>query len=227
MVIEAVIFDLDGTLVTFNLDYKALRGEVREYLLRVGVPLSVLQVKEGVFDMLDKAELYFKNNGKPDTFTEVRIQSLAIVQKYEKEASALTNLMPGALETLKELKKMNIKLGLCTNSNKTYADYLLDRFKIKDYFEVSITRDGVKRVKPDIEQHTRVLETLNTHPESVLVVGDSVIDMQSAKNLKICAVGFPSGISTKDQLIKSGANYIITGLIDLPNLIKKIASEKN
>jgi len=227
MVIEAVIFDLDGTIVTFNLDYKALRGEVREYLLRVGVPLSVLQVKEGVFDMLDKAELYFKNNGKPDAFSEVRMQSLAIVQKYEKEASALTSLMPGALETLKELKKMNIKLGLCTNSSKTYADYLLDRFKIKDYFEVSITRDGVKRVKPDIEQHTRVLETLNTHPESVLVVGDSVIDMQSAKNLKICAVGFPSGISTKDQLIKSGANYIITSLIDLPNLIKKIVSEKN
>ncbi|MCL2476959.1 HAD family hydrolase [Candidatus Bathycorpusculum sp.] len=227
MVIEAVIFDLDGTLVTFNLDYKALRGEVREYLLRVGVPLSVLQVKESIFDMLDKAELYFKNNGKPDAFSEVRIQSLAIVQKYEKESSALTSLMPGALETLKELKKMNIKLGLCTNSSKTYADYLLDRFKIKDYIEVAITRDGVKRVKPDIEQHTKVIEILNTHPESVLVVGDSVIDMQSAKTLKIRAVGFPSGISTKDQLIKSGANYIITSLIDLPNLIKKIESEKN
>ncbi|MCL2359180.1 HAD family hydrolase [Candidatus Bathycorpusculum sp.] len=225
MDIEAVIFDLDGTLVAFSLDYKALRGEVREYLLRIGVPLSVLHVNEGVFDMLQNAEIYFKNNGKSEVFCEARMQSLAIVQKYEKDAAAVTSLMPGALETLKELKEMKIKLGLCTISSKTTTDYLLDRFKIKDYFEISVTRDGVKRVKPDTEQHESVIETLGVRPEAVLVVGDSVVDMQSAKALKIIAVGLPTGISTKEQLIKNGANYIITSLIDLPGLIKNI--EKN
>jgi HAD superfamily hydrolase (TIGR01549 family) len=222
MDIEAVIFDLDGTLVAFNLDYKALRGEVRECLLRIGVPLSVLHVNEGVFDMLHDAELYFKNNGKPDVFSEARTQSLAIVKKYEKEAAASTNLMPGALETLQELKNMKIKLGLCTVNSKLTADYTLDRFKIKEYFELSVTRDGVKRVKPDTEQHEQMIETMGVRPEAVLVVGDSVIDMQSAKALKIIAVGIPTGISTKEQLIKNGANYIITSLIDLPDLIKKI-----
>jgi len=227
MAIEAVIFDLDGTLVTFSLDYKALRGDVRECLLRRGVPLSVLRVNEGVFDMLEKAELYFKNNAKPDAFHDAQMQSLAIVQKYEKEAAAINNLMPGTIETLKELKKMNLKLGICTNSSKPSVDYILDRFKIRDYFEITITREAVKRVKPDIEQHTRAIETLNLHPNEVLVVGDSVLDMQSAKDLKILAIGFPTGISTKEQLIKSGANYIITTLIDLPKLIKKIEKEKN
>ena len=41
---EAVIFDLDGTLANFNLDFKTLRSEARSYLMRIGVPASVLNV---------------------------------------------------------------------------------------------------------------------------------------------------------------------------------------
>ena len=223
MPIEAVIFDLDGTLAAFNLDYKALRGEVREYLLRTGVPPSVLQVNESVFDMLQKAELYFKNNAKSEqAFNEARAQSLAIAEKYEMEAAASTSLMPGALETLKELKELKVKMGLCTTSNETAAAYILERFKIKDYFGAAVARDKVKKVKPDTEQFELALKTLGVRPSAALLVGNGIVDMQSAKELKAVAVGLPTGFSTKEQLMKTGANYIITSLIDLPVLIKKI-----
>jgi len=46
--------------------------------------------------------------------------------------------------------------------------------------------------------------------------------MQSAKELKAIAVGLPTGLSTMEQLMNNGANYIITSLTDLPVLIKKI-----
>ena len=52
--IEAVIFDLDGTLAHFNLDYKALRSEVRTYLMSIHVPVSVLDANESIFEMLKK-----------------------------------------------------------------------------------------------------------------------------------------------------------------------------
>ncbi len=58
--------------------------------------------------------------------------------------------------------------------------------------------------------------------KSQLIVGDSVVDMQSAKELKAIAVGFPTGVSTLEQLKNNGANYIVTSLIDLPVLIKEI-----
>ena len=64
MSIEAVIFDLDGTLANFNLDFKTLRSEVRSYLIRIGVPTSVLDVNESIFEMLRKAEIFIKNSGK-------------------------------------------------------------------------------------------------------------------------------------------------------------------
>jgi phosphoglycolate phosphatase len=223
MPIEAVIFDLDGTLATFNLDYKALRGEVREYLMRVGVPASLLTVNESIFEMMKKVELYMKNNGKTEqAFIEARDQSLAIAEKYEMEAAATTSLMPGALETLKDLKKMKVKIGLCTTSSDTAASYILRRFKIDDFFQVVVPRDKVTHVKPDTEQFEAALKTMGVRPNAVLIVGDSKVDMQSAKDLKAIAVGLPTGHSSDDDLTKNGANYIITSLSDLLTLIKKI-----
>ncbi len=57
MPVEAVIFDLDGTIADFNLDFKTLRAEVRSYLIRSGVPTSVLTVNESTYEMLKKANM--------------------------------------------------------------------------------------------------------------------------------------------------------------------------
>jgi HAD superfamily hydrolase (TIGR01509 family) len=226
MTIEAVIFDLDGTLAAFNLDYKALRGAVRECLTRTGVPASLFKANETIFEMMSKAELYFKNNGKPpQNFTEARTQCLAIAEKYELDAAVTTSLLPGAVETLKELQKMSLKLGLCTISSAAAVNYILQRFKIADFFSVVVPRDKVKCVKPDIEQFTLALKTLNVQANQAVIVGDSTVDMESAKELKAVAVGSPTGFSTPKQLMDHGANYLITSLIDLPLLIKKLNKE--
>lgn len=220
MLAKAVIFDLDGTIANFNLDFKTLRAEVRSYLIRTGVPVSVLNVNESVFEMLKKAEIYFKNNGK--AFDEVRRKVFAIAEKFEMEAASTTNLQSGAIETLKELKRMQLKIGLCTTSSQKAVTYILERFKINEFFTVIVPRDKVKYVKPNTEQFELALKALDTRPEETVIVGDSVVDMQSAKELKAIAVGLPTGISTLKQLKAHGANYIITVLTDLPVLIKKI-----
>jgi pyrophosphatase PpaX len=221
--IEAVIFDLDGTLAHFNLDFKTLRAEVRSYLMRIGVPASVLNVNESIFEMLKKAEIFVKNSGKPaEGFEEVRGQALAIAEKYEMEAASTTSLLPGANETLKELKRMNLKIGLCTTSSEKAANYILQRFKIEDYFQIVVARDRVKYVKPHTEQFEVALKALDASLQTAVIVGDSVVDMQSAKELKAIAVGLPTGMSTMEQLMNTGANFIITSLSDLPILIKKI-----
>jgi HAD superfamily hydrolase (TIGR01509 family) len=223
MAIEAVIFDLDGTLAAFNLDYKALRGEVREYLMHIGVPASVLSVKESLFEMLANAELYFRNGVKQEqAYKDARTKSLAIAEKYEMEAATLTSLQPGAIETLKELKKQKIKIGLCTTSSEAAANYILQRFKVAEYFQVVVSRDKVTHVKPDTEQCELALKVMGTKPSNMVLVGDSVADMESAKELKAIAVGIPTGIATQKQLTTAGANYIITALSDLPVLIKEL-----
>ena len=223
---EAVIFDLDGTLSHFNLDFKTLRSEVRSYLMRVGVPASVLNVNENIFEMLTKTEIFVKNSGKPGksaiAFEEVHSQAMAIAEKFEMEAALTTSLMPGACETLKELKLMKLKIGLCTTSSEKAANYILQRFNIKDFFQIVVARDRVKYVKPNTEQFEVALKELGVNPQNALIVGDSVVDMRSARELKTIAAGLPTGTSTMEQLKNNGANYIITQLSDLPVLIKEI-----
>ena len=223
MVVEAVIFDLDGTLANFNLDFKALRAEVRSYLMRIGVPASVLNVNESIFEMLTKTEIFIKHNIKAAlAFGEVRGQVMAIADKYEMEAASTTSLMTGANGALKELKQMNIKMGLCTTSSEKAANYILNRFKIEDFFQIVVARDKVKYVKPHTEQFEIALKALGATSQSAVIVGDSVVDMQSARELKAIAVGFPTGVSTVEQLMNNGANYLITSLTDLPVLVKEI-----
>jgi len=223
--IEAVIFDLDGTLANFNLDYKTLRSEVRSYLIRMSVPTSVVDVNESIFEMLKKAEIFLKHQDKSKpagAFEEVRLQAFAIAEKYEMAAASATSLQVGANETLKELKRMKSKIGLCSTSNEKAVNYILQRFKIQDFFQVVVSRDKVKYVKPSTEQFEVALKELGVTPQATLIVGDSTVDMQSAKELKAVAVGLPTGVSTMEQLKNNGANYIITSLTDLPTLIKEI-----
>jgi HAD superfamily hydrolase (TIGR01549 family) len=223
LAIEAVIFDLDGTLAHFNLDYKELRSEARIYLMSKGVPASLLDVNENIFEMLKKAEIFAKNNSKSiGAFIEIRTQALSIAEKFEMEAATTTSLLSGAVETLKDIQKMNLKIGLCTTSSEKASNYILQRFKIDMFFKVVVPRDKVKYVKPHTEQFELALKTLGVHAKAALIVGDSVVDMQSAKELKAIAVGLPTGLSTTEQLMSNGANYIITSLNDLPILIKEL-----
>ena len=226
MVIEAVIFDLDGTLAHFNLNFKALRSEVRGYLIRVHVPTSVLDVNENIFEMLKKAEIFFKNRSKStQAFEEARSQALGIAEKYEMEAASTTNLLSGAVEALKDLQKMNLKMGLCTTSSEKAANYILQRFKIDVFFKVVVSRDKVKYVKPHTEQIELALKALGVRPKETLIIGDSVVDMQSAKEAKAIVVGLSTNLSTTEPLMINGADYIITSLTDLPILTKKLKED--
>ncbi len=223
MGVKAVIFDLDGTLVGFNLDYRALRAEVRGYLMKVGVPASVLSLNETIFEMLKKAEIFVKNSGKSaEAVEQLRSEVLSIAEKYELEAAMSTGLLSGAVETLKALKRMDLKIGLCTINSTKSASYILQRFKIADFFDATVTRNMVSQVKPNPEHLQGVLKALSTAPEESVVVGDSSADMQCARELRAIAVGLPTGISTVQQLTSYGANYIVTSITDLPVLIEKI-----
>jgi phosphoglycolate phosphatase len=225
--IKAVIFDLDGTIAQFNLDYKAVRGDVRSYLLRMGVPASVLKVNESIFEMLNKTEIFMKNSSKSnEDMDEIRREALAIAEEYELEAARDTSLLPGATETLKTLKRMGLKIGLFTLNGDKAARYILQRYKLGEFFGVTVPRNNVNHVKPNPEHLEVALRVLDVLPEETLVVGDGKADMESARELKAIAVGLTTGTSTIEQLSNHGADYIITSITDLPILIDKLRNSE-
>jgi len=223
MTVRALVFDLDGTLASFNVDYRAVRAEVRGFLIKKGLPASVLSTNESIFEMLKKTEIFLKNSGKSEkAVEETREKALAIAEKHELEAAKTTSLLPGVTETLKTLKKMDLKVGLCTINGEKSTSYILKRFGIADFFDAVTPRESVRYVKPSTDHLEATLKALGVNPEEAIVVGDGVSDMRCAKELKAIAVGLPTGVSSPKELISSGANYFITSITDLPTLIKYI-----
>ncbi len=223
MTVKAVIFDLDGTIATFNLDYKALRAEVRGYLMKKGVPPSLISIRENIFEMLKKTELFMHNAEKPaGTMDEIREEVLRLAEKYELEASTRTSLLPGALETLKSLRTMELKIGLCTLNSTNSTKRIIERFKLSEYFDAVITRNQVSNYKPNPEHCNSALKALGVSPAETIFVGDSPTDMQAASEAKATAVGLPTGSATQKQLMNQGANFVITSITDLPLLIEGI-----
>jgi pyrophosphatase PpaX len=227
LIIKAIIFDLDGTLVDFNLDYRSVRGDIREHLLHVGIPSSLLSARDSVFEMLKKAEIFFQNSSKSsNSFIEIRSEALAIADKYELQAARETDLLPGVNETLKNLKNMNLKIGLFTLSGDKSVNYVLKRFKLTNFFSVTVPRNKVNYVKPNPEHLETALKVLDVAPEETLVIGDGIVDIETAKELNATAIGLTTGTSTVDQLTKHGADYIITSITDLIPLIETINKKR-
>jgi HAD superfamily hydrolase (TIGR01549 family) len=223
MPIKAVIFDLDGTIASFNLDYLTVRAEVRSYLVRSGVPASVLATNESIFDMLKKVEIFLKNSGKSQrTFNKVRNEASSIAEKYEMEAAKTTELLPGVAETLLSLKKMGLRIGLCTINSEKSTDYILKRFSVAKFFDAVTPRNKVKFVKPNPEHLEATLKALHTSPKEAMLVGDGSRDMRCARELKAIAVGLLTGANSQKELTDSGANYVVTSISELPRLVQTI-----
>jgi len=223
MMITAVIFDLDGTLASFNIDYKAVRAEVKDLLIRRGLPASLFSVNESIFEMLRKTEIFMKNNERSKkAMDEIREEALAIAEEYELEAAKTTSLLPGVLETLRDLKNIKLKIGLCTINSEKATNYILKHFRIGGFFDAITSRDSVKFVKPNVEHLEATLKVLRVKSEEAIVVGDGVSDIKCARELKAIAVGFPNGVSPLKELVSAGANYLITAITDLPTLIECI-----
>jgi phosphoglycolate phosphatase len=223
MAIKAVVFDLDGTIASFNLDYVTVRAEVRSYLIRAGLPGSILSTNESIFDMLKMTEIFLKNNGKSDRLVgKVRNEALAIAEKYELEAAKTTGLLSGAVETLEALKKMGLKIGLCTINSEKSTNHILKRFGISRFFDAVTPRNKVKYVKPSPEHLKATLKALRVNPKEAILIGDGTRDMQCARELNVIAVGLPTGVSSEKELFASGASYFIASIRDLPRLVETI-----
>jgi len=222
-VIKAVIFDLDGTLVTFKLDVKSCRTEVIQYLTEQVFPSSLFSMKETAFDMLVKVKKYMATKGiEEQKFAETEKRVFSIVESFELKSAKITEMFPGIPETLQALKNMNLKIALCTISGEKATKHILDRFGLAHFFDAVVMREDVPQVKPHPIHLEAVLEALKIEAQEALLVGDSVKDVACASSLNVLAVGVTTGLSSMDNLTRSGAHYIASSATEIPRLILQL-----
>lgn len=211
----------------FNLDVEACRTRVIHYLIEQGVPNSLLSMKESAFDMLRKTKKYL-NTEKVDSHHFATLENVvfSIVEDFEFESSRKTEMFHGIPETLEALRKLGLKIALCTISGEKATSYILDRFDLKRFFDATFPRESVSAVKPNPIHLNAALKALKVESDETMLVGDSVKDITAATQLGVLSVGVTTGLSSKEELICSGANYIASSVTGLPRLIHKINSDR-
>ncbi len=182
LVLKAIIFDLDGTLINSAIPFKKMKSRIIKYLEDAGVTRGLLNEEMLNFEITDKAVEDLISKGFPRQYIKKALDEVSrIMNEVELESSENASLIPGVPETLKALKNRGLKIGLMTRSCREYVERILERFELRKYFDVIIARDEVEDPKPSPSHAIKLLELLNVPAEEVLFVGDHWSDAECAK----------------------------------------------
>jgi HAD superfamily hydrolase (TIGR01549 family) len=223
--IKAIIFDLDGTLVKFALDFVKARKEAIAEIKRKGINIDNLSEKLSLYSMLKM----IKERVDAKTFTDLEKSLWEILEKIELKAADETDIQPDAIQTLTKIKNLGLKLAIVTNNGRKATSIVTKKFGLDNFFEVIIAREDSKELKPDGGSIKRAIEILGVNAEEAIYVGDGVIDILAAKEVKVVSIAVPTGISSIKNLVEAEPDYLIGSLKDiipLIDLIQKVEENK-
>lgn len=187
--IQAVIFDLDGVLVTTDdCHYRAWKRmsdeEGIEFDRTVNQRLRGVSRMESLQIILEKAKKVYTDDEKQAMAARKNDYYVQLILQLGESA-----LLPGALETVKALRKAEIKTAIGSSSRN--APTILERTGIGDLFDAVADGNQIKRSKPAPDVFLLAAELLDIPADDCLVVEDADAGVEAALNagMKVLAVG--------------------------------------
>ncbi len=223
MMVKAVIFDLDNTLIDFMRIKKASIDAAIAAMIAAGLRMSKEEATKALFELYDEygiehQEIFQKFLEKVHRNVDYRILAAGIVA-YRKLQLGLLEPYPKVVPTLMRLKERGYKLAILSDAPRLKAWIRLSEIRLADFFDVVLTFDDTGEYKPSRIPFERVLKELDIKPNECLMVGDSIRrDIEGAKAAGILTVFARYG-ATK-EIEKSGADYEINGIEELLNILR-------
>jgi len=191
--IRAVIFDLDGVIVsTDEFHYQGWQRLADEegipFDRRTNDRLRGVSRMESLAILLERASRAYSDQEK-----------LAMADRkngyYKELIETLTpaDLLPGALDMVNGLKARGIKVAIASSSKN--APTLLKRIGLERAFDALVSGNDISRTKPDPEVFLLAAKGCGVPPEECLVVEDAAAGVEAARNgrMRVLAVGFAAG----------------------------------
>lgn len=208
------IFDLDGTILYTLVD---LKNSMNFTLKEFGFPERTLDevrrfVGNGIRNLIIRAAPKGTDEKTIDEMFEV------FNEHYAVHCNDNTKSYDGIDELLKKLKEQKVKTAVVSNK----ADYAVQTL-VKKYFDglfdyAAGEKQGVRK-KPCPDSVNEVLRVLDTPKEAAVYIGDSEVDVATAKNAQMDCIAVDWGFRDRDVLINSGATLIVSDAAALYNEI--------
>jgi phosphoglycolate phosphatase len=216
--VHALIFDLDGTLIDSKLDLihsvnamlaemgrEKLSDEVISSYIGHGAPMLVSRALGGVAkeDELARGLSYF-------------------LDYYEEHKLDNTCLYPETAETLAKLSEREIAMAVLTNKPVKISVRILEALGTAKYFQAIYGGNSFETKKPDPQGAKAILDELCVNAADAMMIGDSEVDIQTARNADMIATAVNFGFGIHDRAQHPADIYLdrmsdLLGVIDTPH----------
>ncbi|MGJ0353459.1 HAD family hydrolase [Aliarcobacter cryaerophilus] len=212
---KTVIFDLDGTLLDSIEDISSSMNKVLESLQ---LPTHKIEdykhfVGGGVDILVENALSNQSKEIKDEVIKRFKIE-------YDGKLHSKTLPYDGIYELLDELKKLDINLAVLSNKPHEFTvSYVNHFFKNYNFKEIHGQKKDVPK-KPDPKAALDIVKCLDSSCENTYFIGDTKIDMQTAKNANMTAIGVLWGFRDEKELRDFGADFIVSNPLEILKIIK-------
>ena len=216
LTINGTIFDIDGTLLNTLTD---IGYAVNSVLCKYNLPKHSLGrykyfIGDGLKELVRRS-LPTRFNG---SFEKIYFD---IKKEYKSNLNSQTVVYEGINELLEYLISRNIKIGINTNKPHEFAIKCIRKY-FDDYDILTIGSNNDRPLKPDPSGVLEIINQFDLNPKNCVMIGDSNVDIFTAKNANIISFGALWGFRSQFELLKSGANYLFENPIDIIRFIKSI-----
>ncbi len=211
-----VMYDLDGTLIdTASEIALAVNATLRQYGFKTVTEDQVKAwIGHGTVGLMQQAWPDKRDVDAHDTWSKVMEN---FMQHYKDVVGTASKPYSAALETLTKLKEQGIKQAIVTNKEEPYTSKILAQHNMKDLFDLLISGNSLPYKKPDAAVVKYCLEALGETKESSLFVGDSEIDIKTAKNAGVTCWVVPYGYNAGRDIAKANPDKLIDNISKVPD----------
>jgi 2-phosphoglycolate phosphatase len=197
--IQAVFFDLDGTLLDTAPDLVAACNQVLQEYQKPPISLNEFKYYIHGGAMMMICESFGVSPHHPD-YPKIKSQFL---KHYQSQIIQNTCLYPGIENTLQLLEKQRIPWGVITNKLEYLTKPIMDHFGFSQRCCCIICGDTLPTPKPHPAPLLHACQLIKVQPQNSVFVGDSLIDMQAATAAGMTSVAAAYGYLPKDSQLSS------------------------
>lgn len=223
---ELLMFDLDGTLIETAPE---IADAVNDTLARFNLPAVPQEcvdswIGHGTHELLIQALAFANKTTAPlvRASSTLPLVSAEFGRHYQRRCGTNSRLYPHVREVLQQLRDQGTKLAVVTNKEEQYTRVVLDAHQLAPLFHRVISGDSLPTKKPDPAGINACLDEFHVRRTHALFVGDSSIDVATARNAGVHVWALPYGYNMGQPIEACAPDRVISDFSALAEIANRL-----